>query len=233
MVILFACINLHAQRMLHNHTQPVKQSNAALLLNTYTFSTWVYNVNLSQAKHISFQLSQGIVLNTADADRDNNAVRTMAALQNTVRVSPNSFFTSSIMLGINSRNENVTQHNTINSRTLSVQGDYNIKRFAVYGRFESIQRLFSQLSLPGGSSRVSFTLNSVSLGTSFRLFYLGAMDLRVGGHCTAALQPQGFNIFNSRAAFSGQFYIRLLPSILNMYDTQRASREKRRVRMSF
>lgn len=233
--LIFVCINMHAQRIQQsnsNNRQLTKQNSTADDINFYIYNSFVYNI--ASYKSLSFQLSQGFAKKITENNRfDENTIRTVASVQNTVHVSRNSYFTSSLMLGINREQKNNIHEHAINYRSLSVQGDYNIKRFAVYGRFESIQRLFSQLSLPGGSSRVSFTLNSISLGTSFRLFYLGAMDLRIGGHCTAALQPQGFNIFNSRAAFSGQFYIRLLPSILNMYDTQRASREKRRVRMSF
>ena len=135
------------------------------------------------------------------------------------------------MIGINSQQKHNNEEHTINARSLAVQGDFNIKRFAFYGRFESIQRMFSQLMpLPGGSSKVSFTLNSISLGTSFRMFYIGPMDVRVGGHFTAALLPEGFNIFTGRTAFSGQCYIRMTPSLMSMYDVKKAGRDKRRMR---
>lgn len=231
-VFLFSCLSLCAQRVVQSNSSK-QQTIVGLkydILNLYTFNNYVYNLNVSTNKSFSFQFSQGFTRLPQDINANENIIRTTASLQNVFRVSRNTYFASSIMIGINSQQKHSNEEHAINARSLAVQGDFNIKRFAVYGRFESIQRLFSQLSLPGGSSKVSFTLNSISLGTSFRLFYMGPMDLRIGGHCTAALQPNGFNIFNGRAIIRGQFYIRMTPLLMSMHDVKKAGRDKKRMR---
>ncbi len=196
--------------------------------NTITFNSYAYNFSVNPYKSLSFQFSQGIT--NLPKDVKPNIITTTATVQNVFRFSRNMYLASTIAYGVNTE-KSEAEERRINQRSLLVQSDFNIKRFAVYGRFESIQRMFSQLMpLPGGSSNVSFTLSSISLGTSFRMCYIGPMDLRVGGHCTAALLPEGFNIFTGRTAFSGQFYIRMTPSLMSMYDVKKAGRDRLRMR---
>jgi hypothetical protein len=193
------------------------------------FDSYSYRVSVNPTKSLALQFSQGFIKSPEVLHPEENIIRTTASVQNVAILSPRAYIASSVIYGLNT--EIQPDEKNINLHSVLIESDFNVRRFAIYGRFETIKKLFSQLALPGGSNNLSFTLNSITLGTSFRMFSLGTMDVKVGGHFTASIYPQGLNIFYGRTALSGQVYIRMSPQLMRLQTKSEKLKTKSRAAM--
>lgn len=188
-----------------------------------TLNSYSYRLSVNPSKNFALQFSQGFIKSPEVLQPELNIVRTTASLQHVALLSPSSYIASSVVYGVNSQNKQ-------NQYSVLVESDYNIKRFAIYGRYERVKKSMPDLML-FGVTKVRFSLNSITFGANFKAFALGNLDVRIGGHGSIGFVPRGFNIFYGKYPLGGQVYIRMVPAIMKMYSTDKVEKKAKFKRM--
>jgi hypothetical protein len=175
-----------------------------------------WDIDLGPLDSYSFRLTQnagnltlqGSVAHVHDPEpgEHGDVLRTTASIHHNRKVSYGTWATTFIY-AMNAGHHGRPLHSFLR------EGSLITKRTVTWTRFESLQRLGSELDLPAAHAESRFSVNAFTLGAGMTVFQTAGLDFFLGGQgainvTSAALQP-----YYGSYPLSGQVFVKVRPSL--------------------
>ncbi len=177
-----------------------------------------YSVRLSYNPSASWalQASNGWIHSPEDSDPDDNVDRFTLSAMNMQIFNEDSYLATTLVYGQN--------HHTENGKTqpaVLLESNLQIKKTALYGRYEFVQKDAEELDLLSQyAGNPNFNINALTLGVNRILATIKHTDLRLGIQSTVNFSPMQLHSLYSAAPLAFEAYLRISPSLLKTGSRQ-------------
>lgn len=174
------------------------------------FDSYSYRLSINPTNTISAQISQAFIKSPEAARPDEDVRRTTASILHSLPLTgDNHFVTSAFVWGYNDSGEDHRE----NSFTL--ESNLQLDRFALYGRFENIEKSASELLLDQFEDHELFRINAATLGLNYTFARLWNTNLAVGAQGTVYAADDRLDEIYGNNPKSLEIYVRISPSLMN------------------
>lgn len=181
------------------------------------FDSYSYRLSINPSPSLALQFSQGFLTDPEEAHPGENVTRTTASVLHSKGIGPGSYVTSALIWGRNSH------HDGEGENSFLAESSLQMNRVAFYGRYENVTKSPEELNInfidpiPELNGRHGLVINSLTLGTNYRIAQTHNTDLVVGAQITGSMPDRIFlQSLYGRMPISGQLYLRLSPSLMTM-----------------
>ena len=180
------------------------------------FDSYSYRLSINPSPSLAFQFSQGFLHDPEEAHPGEDVTRTTASILHSKGLGPDSYVTSALIWGRNSHHDGEGENSYLAESSLQM------KRTAVYGRFENVTKSAEELGLmssDGGfpyNGPSALTINNLTLGVNYRIAQLHMTDMVLGTQITGAMPDKALQATYGKMPISGQIYLRISPSLMTM-----------------
>jgi hypothetical protein len=179
------------------------------------FDSYSYRLLFNPTKNFAFQISRAFIKSPEPLHAHDDVTRTTASLQHSASLGgENKWISSTLLWG-----QNLGSHS---GNSYLAETNLQLNKWAVYGRFENVEKSFNDLlevgsDIPEYSSNAS--ISAFTLGINRQLFSFSNTLVQAGG------QISYHNVNDNNALFrnaygknpmSGQVYLRLTPGLMKM-----------------
>ncbi|PKK37489.1 hypothetical protein BWI96_06380 [Siphonobacter sp. SORGH_AS_0500] len=171
------------------------------------FDSYSYRVSWNPSMHWSLQASRAYIHSPEGLHPEENVNRTTASVQHVIPAGKNSWVASTASWGYNQSGDHHNEHSAL------VESNWQHETWAVYGRYEFVQKSAEELVLP---TSLIYNVNALSLGYNHQVAQMGKLWLVAGVQGTVFLQDKALNSLYGSTPLAGQVYLRLMPTRLKM-----------------
>jgi hypothetical protein len=161
------------------------------------------------------QFSQGFIKSPEELNPGEDIHRTTASINHSLPLhGDNHFLTSAFVWGYNDSGDNHKE----NSFTL--ESNLQLDRFAIYGRYENIDKSADELVLGSGfdQSRI-FNINAITLGVNYTIVRQVKTNFTLGAQGTLYSADSALDPIYGNNPVSAEVYLRISPTFMNMSKT--------------
>lgn len=175
------------------------------------FDSYSYRVTVNPVSTVSMQVSRAFLKSPEIIDPDEDVYRTTASVLHSLPLPRvNHFLTSAFVWGYNDSGEDHQE----NSFTL--ESNLQLDRFAVYGRFESIEKSAIELRLDQFDEHELFTVNALTLGFNYTFLRQWQTNLAAGVQGTLYVADKRLDPVYGNNPKSLEVYLRINPMLMNV-----------------
>ena len=175
------------------------------------FDSYSYRLTVNPCKSISAQVSRAFIKSPEAIEPDEDVNRTTASITHAMPLTgENHFLTSAFIWGYNDSGDDHQE----NSFTL--ESNLQLDRFAVYGRFENVQKSASELLLDTFEDHELFTINALTLGLNYTILRQWNTNLALGAQGTLYSADERLDAIYGNSPKSLEVYLRISPGLMNM-----------------
>ena len=179
------------------------------------FDSYSYRLSVNPSPSLALQFSQGFIHSPEDLHPEENVTRTTASVLHSKGVGPGRYVTSAFVWGRNS-------HDGEGENSFLAESSLQWDKIAFYGRYENVTKSMEELSLPTidpiseADMHRGYAINSVTLGTNYRIAQTHNTDLVLGAQITSSMPDKFLQTYYGTMPVSGEIYLRLSPSLMTM-----------------
>lgn len=175
------------------------------------FDSYSYRLTVNPAKNLSAQISRAFLKSPEAVEPAEDVDRTNASIIHSLPLTGNNhFLTSALVWGYNDSGEDHKE----NSYTL--ESNLQLDRFAVYGRFENIEKSASELLLDQFEEHELFGINALTLGLNYTILRHWDTNLAIGAQGTLYSADSRLDLVYGNNPKSLEIYMRISPALMNM-----------------
>lgn len=180
--------------------------------DTPKFDSYSYRLTVNPCRSLSMQVSQGFIKSPEELDSDEDVNRTTASINHSMRLhGENHFLTSAFVWGYNDSGDSHKE----NSFTL--ESNLQLDKFAVYGRYENIDKSAEELALEDEFDHSSiFNVNAVTLGMNYTILRQFKTNFTLGAQGTLYAADSALDPIYGKNPISAEVYLRISPTLMNM-----------------
>lgn len=181
-------------------------------LDQAKFDSYSYRLTINPCKSLSMQVSQGFIKSPEALHPDEDINRTTASINHSMPLhGENHFLTSAFVWGYNDSGDNHKE----NSFTL--ESNLQLDRFAVYGRYENIDKSAEELALEDEFEDASiFNVNAVTVGLNYTILRQFKTNFTLGAQGTFYAADSALDPIYGKNPMSAEVYLRISPTLMNM-----------------
>lgn len=168
------------------------------------FDSYSYRISANPTSQWSLQFSQGFLQSPEQLEPDVDVTRTTASVMHSQQLKAESFIATSLVYGLNSKSN-------IHENSVLLESNYEFKKFALYGRYEWVQKTAEELVLPQYNEE-KFDINGITLGANYKIVSKFNMNLRLGMQGSVFLSPVNLETIYGKIPLSAEVYLRVGPS---------------------
>lgn len=175
------------------------------------FDSYSYRLTANPAKTLSVQVSRAFLKSPEAVEPEEDVDRTTASILHSLPLTKhNHFLTSALVWGYNDSGDD-HQENSFTAET-----NLQLDRFAVYGRFENIEKSASELLLEQFEDYELFKINAITLGLNYTVLRQWNTNLAVGAQGTFYTADERLDPTYGSNPKSLEIYLRISPALMNM-----------------
>lgn len=175
------------------------------------FDSYSYRLTVNPSRSLSAQVSRAFLKSPEAVEPDEDVDRTTASIIHSLPLSgDNRFLTSAFIWGYNDSGQDHKE----NSYTL--ESNLQLDRFAVYGRYENIEKSASELLLDQFEEHELFGINALTLGLNYTIVRRLNTNLAIGAQGTLYSADSRLDPVYGNSPKSLEVYIRISPGLMNM-----------------
>lgn len=175
------------------------------------FDSYSYRLTVNPSRSLSAQVSRAFIKSPEAFEPDEDVDRTTASVVHSLALTgDNRFLTSAFIWGYNDSGEDHQE----NSFTL--ESNLQLDRFAVYGRFENIEKSASELLLTDFDDHELFKINALTLGLNYTILRQWNTNFALGAQGTLYSADERLNSIYGDNPKSLELYLRVSPGLMNM-----------------
>ena len=175
------------------------------------FDSYSYRLTVNPTRTISAQVSHAYLKSPEVAEPDENVDRTTASITHSMPLTgENHFLTSAFIWGYNNKGEDHEEN------SYTVETNLQLDRFALYGRFENIEKSASELLLDQFEDHELFKINGRTLGLNYTILRQRNTNLAVGAQGTMYAADERLDPIYGNNPKSLEIYLRISPTLMNM-----------------
>ena len=178
-----------------------------------------WNIDVGALDSYSFRLTQNIgryslqgstaLIHDPEPGEHGDIVRTTASITYN-RPLQNGNWATTLIYGMNAGHHGEMLHSFLRESAI------DIGRMTLWSRFESLQRLGSELDLPAPRAESNYWVNALTLGAGANLFTVSGFDVFLGGQGGVNLIGSGLERYYGKMPLSGQVFIKVRPAAMKM-----------------
>lgn len=181
------------------------------------FDSYSYRLSVNPSASMALQFSQGFIHSPEDLHPEENVTRTTASVLHSKGLGPDRYVTSAVVWGRNS-------HDGEGENSFLAESSLQWDRIAFYGRYENVSKSPEELNInfvdpiPELNGRHGFIINSLTLGTNYRIAQMRNTDLVLGTQVTVSIPDRTLILqtLYGKMPVSGEVYMRISPSLMTM-----------------
>ncbi|MBL8017455.1 MAG: hypothetical protein JNK43_09310, partial [Ignavibacteria bacterium] len=170
-------------------------------LNSYS-----YRLSANPSKNFALQFSQGFIKSPEALEPGVDVTRTTASVIHAHNFSTLRNINTALAWGYNDKGHGHTEHSFL------LESNLQLNKLAVYGRYEFVQKDPEELSLEGFDHDTKFGINSLTLGTNYRLFSFSNTNVSLGIQGSMYFSPKELQTIYGKNPLSAQIYIKINPA---------------------
>jgi hypothetical protein len=179
------------------------------------FDSYSYRISANPNANFSLQFSQAWIKSPELLRANEDVKRTTASVLHSKMLGPNSHWTSALVWGLNNSGDHHKEHSVL------AESNWQINRFAVYGRYEFVQKSSEELGLDQDTGdpllgEQTFNVHGFTLGTSYTLFSQWNTNFILGAQGTFYQPDARLQFLYGNNPLSAQVYLRITPGLLKM-----------------
>jgi hypothetical protein len=175
------------------------------------FDSYSYRLTVNPCKTLSMQVSRAFIKSPEALEPDEDINRTTASATHSLPLTgENHFLTSTFVWGYNDSGDDHQE----NSFTL--ESNLQLDRFAVYGRFENIEKSASELQLTDFEEHELFNVNALTLGLNYTILRQHNTNLAIGAQGTLYSADDRLDPTYGNNPKALEVYMRISPGLMNM-----------------
>jgi len=175
------------------------------------FNSYSYRLTVNPFRTLSMQVSKAFIKSPEELNPDEDIDRTTASVTHAlILTGENHFLTSTFVWGYNDSGPDHKE----NSFTL--ESNLQLDRFAVYGKYENIDKSAEELVLNQFDNSKVFNLNAVTLGINYTFLRQFKTNLAVGAQGTFFAANTSLDPIYGKNPMSAEVYLRISPALMNL-----------------
>lgn len=172
------------------------------------FDSYSSRLSFAPSKQFTMQASYAYLKSPEELEPDENVKRTTASIIYSKVNSGEKLLTAALIYGFNDSGGDHQEN------SLLVEGNYQLNKWALYSRYEWVEKSTEELQLPLGDQ--IFSINSITLGFNYRIGSWLKTDIALGVQGTVNFIPESLESFYGQTPFSAETYLRIVPRLMNM-----------------
>jgi len=176
------------------------------------FDSYSYRLSINPHKNVSVQASQGFI-KTPEGAESENVKRTTASALVSKLIGEEKSITNSVVWGLNDSGGHHKEHSVL------IESNYQTNQWALYGRYEWIQKSADELNLPQFEERL-FTISTITIGMNYTLSKAFNSNIAVGTQVSTNVVEKDLQNIYGNNTFSAEAYIRIIPGLFRVNTHQ-------------
>jgi len=171
------------------------------------FDSWSGRLSYNPTEKWALQVSHGFIKEPEAFHPGEDVNRTTASVTYSTRGYGEAFTNFTALWG-----RNKTAHHNAENGVL-LEGSHNVRRTAVYGRYEWVQKSLEELNLDEAhfGHHAVFPVHAFTVGTSYDLFTLSNTKIALGGQISFYSPDKRLSTLYGDNPLAGQVYLRVYP----------------------
>jgi len=175
------------------------------------FDSYSYRLTVNPNRYLSLQVSQAFIKSPEELNPEEDIWRTTASINHTMPlIGENHFLTSAVIWGYNDSGENHKEN------SLTLESNLQLDRFAVYGRFEYVEKSASELLLNEFNEDQIFNINALTVGLNYTILRKVQTNFSIGAQATLYKPDNALNTIYGKNPFAAELYLRVSPALMKM-----------------
>jgi hypothetical protein len=171
------------------------------------FDSWSGRLSFNPTAKWALQASHGFIKEPESLHPGEDVNRTTASATYSSRGFGEEFFNATALWGMNKTKHHAAEHAAL------LEASYNIKRTAVYGRYEWVQKSLEELNLNEAEFEhdAIFPVHAFTAGASYDLLNIGKTKIALGGQFSFYSPDKRLSNLYGDNPLAGQVYLRIYP----------------------
>ncbi|MGE5430330.1 MAG: hypothetical protein ACM3QX_04600 [Syntrophomonadaceae bacterium] len=174
------------------------------------FNSYSGRISLNPAAGFSLQTSYAFIRSPESLHPEENIHRTTASVLHSMKLSEGSFTNSAIIWGYNYLDAEDKEH------SVTLESDLDFSKFALYGRYEWIQKSALELNLRDFEPKRIFPINAITIGASYSLLQFANTSFRFGIQGSLFTTVSALEYLYGKNPLSVEVYFRITPGLMAM-----------------
>lgn len=172
------------------------------------FDSYSVRLSMNPSDCLAMQISHGFINNPETLEPNQDIRRTTAAIiYNKLRQS-GSFWTNSLVWGMNDPNHGVNQHSVL------FESNLQLRQYSFFTRLEFVEKSPEELGLISLKER-KFSINSWMVGTTRKIFSTRNLDMRLGALATLNIVEDALRPFYGNLPVSAEMFLQVTPGLVS------------------
>ena len=175
------------------------------------FDSYAYRLSVNPHPQLALQASQAFLKSPETSEPGENVRRTTASVLHALPLLPGNYnLNSALIWGYNNAGGHHQEH------SLTAESNLQLDRFAMYGRYEYIQKSAGELQAKEFEHDRIFDVNAITLGTNYTVLRAFNTNLSLGVQGSLYLPDKDLYPIYGKNPLAGQVYLRLYPHLMRM-----------------
>lgn len=170
------------------------------------FDSYSCRILFNPSENWALQVSRGLIKSPEEVRPAENIVRNTASVIHAVNLGEGRYWTSTIACGLN--------EGTHAESSVLLESHLQIKRTAIYGRYEWVQKDTAELSIVSLSKEI-LNVNALTVGLSYHLLEGKAGIIALGSQATIFKPDNAVKAIYGTHPYSMEVYLHFLPPLMN------------------
>lgn len=174
------------------------------------FDSYSYRLSANPSAHWAIQASQAFIQSPEALEPEEDVTRTTASVIHAYPLGRRNYnLNSAVVWGLN-------RHDGENEHSFLLESNLQLDRFALYGRYEWVQKSAEELQVEGFEEHQLFDVNALTIGTNYVILRALQTNLAVGLQGSIYMAESALDPIYGNNPLSGQIYLRLYPQLMRM-----------------
>jgi hypothetical protein len=176
-----------------------------------TFDSYAYRLSANPSKTLALQVSQALIKSPESVNPGEDVKRSTASIIHSLPLKgENTFLTSTLIWGYNNSGPDHKEN------SLTAESNLQVDRFALYGRFENIDKSASELQLTDFEDHRLFNISALTIGLNYTLLRIYQTNFSVGAQGSWYHADGDLNNIYGKNPWSAEVYMRISPTLMKM-----------------
>ncbi|MCU7490151.1 MAG: hypothetical protein HF310_01545 [Ignavibacteria bacterium] len=174
------------------------------------FDSYSGRISLNPTYEFSLQTSYAFIKSPESLHPEENIHRATASVLHSMKLSGGQFLSSAVIWGYNYLGSEDKEH------SVTLESDLDFMSFAIYGRYEWIEKSAEELDLHDFEHMRIFPINAVTIGGNYSLLHFAGSSLRLGLQASLFTTSGALEYLYGKNPFSVEVYFRIAPGLMSM-----------------
>ncbi len=175
------------------------------------FDSYSYRLTVNPTNTLSMQVSRGFIKSPEALHPEEDVWRTTASVIHTLPLQGENHFLSSVVVwGSNDGGEGHKEN------SMTVESNLQLDKFAVYGRYEFVQKSAQELLVPGFDAHDTFNVNAFTVGANYTILRKMNTNFSLGVQASVYSADTALDPIYGNNPIAGEVYLRISPTLLKM-----------------